>query len=62
MTASGSPDRRLAELMRDLNDALRATDSALYKQLPSKFRRDLVIHYAGPFGVIAKSSAFRARG
>src|SRR5262249_51641319 len=26
--------------------------------LPSKFRRDFVIHYAGPFGVIAESSAF----
>src|SRR5262249_4731206 len=30
--------------------------------LPSKFRRDFVIHYAGPFGVIAESSAFRAGG
>src|SRR5215813_12105301 len=26
--------------------------------LPSKFSRDFVIHYAGPFGVIAESSAF----
>src|SRR6516165_6758706 len=30
--------------------------------LPSKYRRDFVIHFAGPFGVLAESSAFRAGG
>ena len=39
------------------------TRSHYLRLLPSKFRRDFVIHYdAGPFGVIAESSVFRAGG
>src|SRR5262249_9014831 len=52
-----NPDSRADRVARGL---VARSGRHYIKVLPSKFRRDFVVRYAGPFGVIAELSAFGA--